>query len=169
MTRRFLLSTLFALCFAGPAPAQTQADPVIYIRAIYHGYMTLPFDKVPAFESWPLTPRLRALSDADKKEAQGEVGRLDFDPIINAQDWKLSKLKVTLVSKSGDTGALVDAAFDNLGSKQRIRFTLVREKGKWEIDEIQALMSMRWTLSKILAGAPDAYPDSPAPPETPAK
>jgi hypothetical protein len=162
MTRRFLLAAFLALCFAGSAAAQTQADPVAYIRAIYQAYMTLPFDKVPALESWGLSPRLRALIDADQKEAQGEVGRLDFDPIINAQDWKLSGLKVTLVSQSSDTSAIVDAAFINLGSKQRIRFTLVRENGKWVIDEIQALQGMRWTLSKILSGAPDAYPDAPA-------
>ena len=122
--------------------------------------MTLPFDKVPAFESWPLSPRLRALVDADQKEAQGEVGRLDFDPIINAQDWKLSGLKVTLVSRSGDN-AMVDATFHNLDGDEQIRFTLVRVNGKWAIDEIQALQGMRWTLSQILSGAPDAYPDHP--------
>jgi uncharacterized protein DUF3828 len=161
MTRRAALAALFVVCFAHAAAAQSQADPVAYIRAIYRAYMTLPFDKVPAFESLSLSPRLRALVDADQKEAQGEVGRLDFDPIINAQDWKLSKLKVTLVSRTGDN-AVVDAAFHNIDVDEHQRFTLLREKGKWEIDDIQALQGMRWTLSKILSGAPDAYPDNPA-------
>jgi hypothetical protein len=160
MTRRFLLAAFCALCFAGSAAAQTQTDPVAYIRAIYRAYMTLPFDKVPAFESWPLSPRLRALVDADQKEAQGEVGRLDFDPIINAQDWKLSGLKVAVVSRTADN-ATVDAVFHNIDTDEHIRFTLVRKDGKWAIDEIQALAGMRWTLSKILSGAPDAYPDTP--------
>ena len=161
MTRRFLLAACFALCFAGSAAAQKQADPVAYIQSIYHAFMTLPSDKVPAFESLPLSPRLRALVDADRKEAKGEEGRLDFDPIINAQDWKLSALKVTLVSRNGDS-AVVDAEFHNIDTDEHIRFLLVRQQGKWAIDEIQALQAMRWTLSKILQGAPDAYPDSPA-------
>jgi hypothetical protein len=51
MTRRFLLAAFLALCFAGSAAAQTEADPVAHIRAIYRAYMTLPDNKVPAFES----------------------------------------------------------------------------------------------------------------------
>ena len=161
MTRRAALAALFVLCFAGAASAQSQADPVAYIRAIYHGFMTLPSDKVPAFESLSLSAHLRALVDADRKEAQGEEGQLDFDPIVNGQDWKLSALKVSLVSRDGDR-ATVDASFHNLDADEHLRFTLVRADGKWQIDDIQSLQAMRWTLSKILAGAPDAYPDAPA-------
>jgi len=161
MTRRAALAALFVPFSIGhAAPAQPPADPVAYISAIYRAYMTLPFDKIPALEHWALSPRLRSLIAADKAYAKGEVGRLDFDPIIDGQDWKLSGLKVTLVSQSSDTAAIVDATFLNLGSKERIRFTLVRADGKWLIDEIEAVNSPRWILSKILAGAPDAYPDA---------
>jgi hypothetical protein len=72
----------------------------------------------------------------------------------------LSAVKVILVSKSDDS-AIVDAAFINLGSKQRIRFSLVRENNKWAIDDIQAVNKPRWSMSKILEGAPDAFPDEP--------
>jgi hypothetical protein len=160
MTRRIALAALFLLCFAGAAAAQSQADPVAFVQGLYRGYE--PGRKPLQLEKQPFSLRMRKLFAADAVYAQGEVGRLDFDPIVNAQDWKLSGLKVTLVSKSDDVGAIVDAAFNDLGSKERIRFTLVRENGKWVIDEIQALQAMRWTLSKILSGAPDAYPDSPA-------
>ena len=65
------------------------------------------------------------------------------------------------MSRTGDR-AVVDASFDNLGSDQQMRFDLVLEGGKWAIDDLQALDKPRWTMSKVLEGAPDAFPDEPA-------
>jgi hypothetical protein len=62
------------------------------------------------------------------------------------------------VSQAGDR-AVVDASFHNIDADQQMRFTLVREHGKWAIDDIAALNKPRWTMSKILEGAPDAFPD----------
>jgi hypothetical protein len=40
-------------------------------------------------------------------------------------------------------------------------FDLIREKGSWRIDDISSIRSgARWTMSKILTGAPDAFPDA---------
>ena len=33
--------------------------------------------------------RLAALIIKDRKDARGEVGKLDFDPFIDAQDWEI--------------------------------------------------------------------------------
>jgi Skp family chaperone for outer membrane proteins len=161
MTGRAALAVLFVLCLAGAAAAQTQADPVAYVQAIYARYQ---HNNPPAWYDQNYSARLKKLIDADQKEAQanGDAGKFDWDPIINAQDWKLSALKVTLVSKSGDTAAIVDAAFNNLGSKQRMRFTLVRQADKWAIDDIAAVNKPRWSMSKILEAAPDAFPDETA-------
>jgi hypothetical protein len=148
------------LCGVGTAAAQSAADPVAYVQAIYAHYQ---HNNPPAWYDQTYSARLKKLIDADQKEAQanGDAGKFDWDPIINAQDWKLSALKVTLVSQSGDT-AIVDAAFNNLGSKQRMRFTLVRLAGKWAIDDIAAVNKPRWSMLKILEGAPDAFPDETA-------
>jgi hypothetical protein len=42
-----------------------------------------------------------------------------------------------------------------------ILFDLVREHGRWFIDDISETRvgSNRWTMSKILTHAPDAFPD----------
>jgi len=157
MTRRAALAALFVLCFAGAASAQSQADPVADIRAIYARYQ---HNNPPAWYDLNYSARLRKLVASDQKEAKanGDAGKFDWDPIINGQDWKLSGLKVTLVSHDGD-GAVVDAKFRNLGTDQDIRFILVRENGKWAIDDIQSVNKPRWSMSKILEGAPDAFPD----------
>ena len=159
MTRRAALAGVFVVCIAGAAAAQTQADPVVYVRAIYAAYERQK-PEPPAWYEQNYSVRLRKLVDADQKEAQanGDAGKFDWDPIINGQDWKLSALKVTLVSKSDDS-VVVDAAFINLGSNQLMRFLLVRENDKWAIDDIQAVNKPRWSMLKILEGAPDAFPD----------
>jgi hypothetical protein len=98
--------------------------------------------------------------DDDRENAakEGDAGKFDWDPIINAQDWKLSAIRVSTISKTGDR-AVVDAWFHNLGSDQHMRFQLVQEGGKWALDDLQALNKPRWTMSKVYERAPDAFPD----------
>jgi hypothetical protein len=157
MTRRVLFAAFLALCLAGPASAQTQADPVALVRAIYAGYER---DKPAAWYDRPYSARLKKLIDADQKSAHktGDAGHFDWDPIINAQDWKLTDIQISLVSQTAGQ-AVVDASFHNLDSDQHMRFDLVLQAGKWVIDDLQSLNKPRWTMSKILKDAPDAFPD----------
>jgi hypothetical protein len=121
-------------------------------------YPAYEHGKPPMLEKQPFSARMRKLLAADKAYAKGEVGRLDFDPIINGQDWKIADLSVTLVSQAQDK-AVVEATFNNLGEAEDLRYDLVHGGGRWLIDEIQSMTKPRWTMSKILAGAPDAFPD----------
>jgi hypothetical protein len=68
------------------ALAQTAGDPVAVVGGLYPGYER---GKPVTLEKQPFSPRIRKLLAADKAYAKGEVGRLDFDPIINGQDWIL--------------------------------------------------------------------------------
>jgi len=79
---------------------------------------------------------------------------------IDGQDWKLTKLKIELVSKSADK-AQVRAAFKNFDHSSNMLFDLVREDGHWRIDDIAKTLPPRWTMSKILLDDPDAFPDEP--------
>jgi hypothetical protein len=155
MMRAAVAAFLLLLCVGEPALAQMPGDPVTVVRGLYRGYER---NKPPELAKQPFSPRIRKLLAADKAQAKGEVGRLDFDPIVNGQDWKIADLSVTLVSQAQDT-AEVEAKFNNLGDPQDLHYDLVRSGGRWLIDEIQSRGKPRWTLSKILAGAPDAFPD----------
>jgi len=125
---RAAFALVLILCGAGAAVAQSQADPVAYVRAIYASYER---DKPAAWFDRTYSARLRKLIDADQKSAKaaGDAGKFDWDPIINAQDWKLADIKVSLVSQAGDR-AVVDASFHNIDADQQMRFTLVREHGQ---------------------------------------
>ncbi len=105
--------------------------------------------------------RLQALIDKDEKETpEGMVGRIDWDVFIDGQDWQLTGLKIALVSKSADK-AIVRATFKNFESPSNMLFDLVREEGGWRVDDVEKTLAPRWTMSKILLDAPDAFPDAP--------
>jgi hypothetical protein len=137
--------------------AQTRDDPVALIADIYKTYQT--DTKSPGYSDI-YSRRLQALIDADTKATpEGEVGKIDWDVFVNGNDWQLSELTITLVSKS-DLRAQVLARFFNFKDPHEILFDLVREDARWTIDDVrETRKGNRWTMSKILTGAPDAFPD----------
>ena len=155
---RLILAVLIVLSLGTGAAhaASPDSDPVSLIEAIYKTYET-DNPGLPHVYS----RRLQALIDKDEKETpEGDVGRIDWDVFIDGQDWKLTELKIVLVSKSADK-AEVRATFKNFGEPSNQLFDLVREEGGWRIDDITKTLPPRWTMSKILLDAPDAFPDAP--------
>lgn len=154
---------LLALLMIAPslASAEPAEGPQAVIAAIYNVYQTTPQDKAPDIGK-VYSAGLQALIDAEAKATpEGEVGKLDWDVFVDGQEWKISNLKITLVSQDGDR-AKVQASFDNLGEPREMLFHLVREDGRWLIDDIQSTRpGARWTMSKVLKGDPDAFPDEP--------
>jgi hypothetical protein len=155
---RLILAVLIVLGLGadGARAVSPDSDPVSLIEAIYKTYET----DNPGLPN-VYSKRLQALIDKDEKETpEGEVGRIDWDVFIDGQDWKLTELKIVLVSKSADK-AEVRATFKNFGEQSNQLFDLVREDGHWRIDDITKTLPPRWTMSKILLDAPDAFPDAP--------
>jgi Protein of unknown function (DUF3828) len=155
-----LVLTAIALGAAAP-PAQVYGDPVALITTIYNTYTEI----APDADGMPGLPgiyskRLQALVDKDEKETpEGEVGRIDWDLFVDGQDWQLTELKIVPVSQS-TSHAEVRATFKNFGEAHDILYTLVLENGQWRIDDIQETLKPRWTMSKILVDAADAFPDA---------
>ncbi len=162
---RIVLALLLALGLgaarAAPVDSDSVAsDPVSLIKAIYRTYIA---DKGKDNPGLPhiYSKRLQALIDKDEKETpEGMVGRIDWDVFVDGQDWKLTELKIALVSKSADK-AEVRATFKNFGEPSNMLFDLVREDGHWRVDDVTKTLPPRWTMSKILLDAPDAFPDAP--------
>lgn len=172
---RLLLVTMLTLGAAAASaeqpstvPAQTSApadtppaitagsNPLALITAIYKAYAA---DRVNIDNVF--SRRLQGLLDDDaKKTPKGDVGTIDWDVFVNGNNFEISKVNVALLSESA-TKARVRARFDNMKQPQEITFDLVREAGVWRIDDVSSTrMGARWTMSKILTGAPDAFPDA---------
>jgi hypothetical protein len=133
--------------------AQNKDDPVALIADIYKNYQA---ETDPPGYSDVYSHRLQALIEFN---AEVDPGKIDWDVFVNGNDWKLSELTLALISKS-ESKAQVRAQFFNFNDPQDMRFDLLREDGQWVIDEVCATKKdHRWTMSKILTGAPDAFPD----------
>lgn len=141
-----LLGLLLAL--AAPLAAQPAGDdPASSVRRLY-------VKDVVAARQKLYSRRLQALFDADARRSRGEVGRLDFDFVSNSQDPDDALYKsaqVTVLRQQGDA-AEVSVKFQNYGKPEEIRYDLVRENGRWLIDDARLVGPNGWRLQAILKG-----------------
>ena len=66
---------------------------------------------------------------------EGEPGRIDFDPLFNAQDARVTNFRVGEGAVKGGAAA-VPVTFVNFGRRVRLHFRLVMTKGVWKISNI---------------------------------
>jgi hypothetical protein len=157
MTIRAYVFAFIALVVSPTAALAEPPDPAEWIRSIYRLYEKAQLG--PKLPPRLYSPRLQKLIDADdKRTPKGDIGRLEFDVFINGQDWELSNINVTTVSRASGR-AQVRADFINFKQSTEILFDLVLVGNSWRVDEVRSLKTPRWTMSKILSGAKDAFPD----------
>ena len=88
--------------------------------------------------------------DATESEAAVEIGRLDFDPLINAQDYQITNLVIGEAAITGKT-ATVPVTFDNMGTPMVIEIDLVEEEYGWSIDDVKSVDGeIQYSLREIL-------------------
>lgn len=153
--RLFLIPWLIVIAAAVPAAAQETGSPEATVKEIYRYYESN--GSVGIWPSDPLlkplfTERLMVLLEADDELAQRQgIGRLGFDPFVDAQDFALQGFDFS-TARQGEI-ASVEARFQNFGEPTRIVYTLVREADGWRIADIAAPDGpYPWRLSELLAG-----------------
>jgi hypothetical protein len=149
--RGFLLILSFLFATAAAAQPPIFDDPKGLIAHAYAPYVTGGF-----YEELTelFSPTLKQLWDgmAARSEA-ADMPIIDFDPLVNGQDFEIVDLVIADPVVGGDT-ATVAVFFLNFGDPQELRFTLVRRAEGWKIDDIQALGENSWRLSELLAADP---------------
>lgn len=78
---------------------------------------------------------LLALFLKDQTESQGEVGKLDFDPLYDAQDFAIKGLAIAKIQESKGS-AQVAATFKNMGTSKKLLFSLSNGAQGWRISDI---------------------------------
>ena len=79
----------------------------------------------------------------------GEVGVLDFDPVIAGQDYAITKLQIDDPTITGDK-ATATVHFENFDEKQELDYVLVKENGGWKVDDIESKRGeYPWDLRQI--------------------
>ena len=66
---------------------------------------------------------------------EGEVGNLDFDPLYNAQDMRITNFLINKPVVQGDD-ANVLVTFRNFGQRMRITFELHKSTDGWRINNV---------------------------------
>lgn len=117
-------------------PESTFADPRSVAEALYSPYGDPEFLWRTWDESQFFSTGLNALYARDRadSEAQQTVGRLDFDPFINGQDFDVTDLAFGPARMNGDT-ATVAVSFANFEQPQTVTLAFVREDGRWKVDD----------------------------------
>jgi len=144
LTRRQLIlaaaSLAFALgVFAAPALAadQTAKAFVTAIYAKYKGKNTkgIPLDNDKQIRRY-FAPALAASIIKDRNDAakRNEVGALDGDPFIDAQDWEIASFDIA-VAENGPDKARATVKFTN-DTPKVVVLDLVKLKNEWRISEI---------------------------------
>jgi len=66
---------------------------------------------------------------------EGEVGNLDFDPLYNAQDTKITSFQIAKPMVEGDTST-VSVSFRNFGKRMTIKFEMNKGNEGWKIKNV---------------------------------
>ena len=141
--RKFIVVTIFLFNLCGvraesSLPVATSATKVVTDLYSAHSGKADPL-QYPAskkllrayFEKGLLSLFLK-----DQSESQGEVGKLDFDPLYAAQDFEIKDFSVVLVAQQKDS-AEVAASFKNIGRSEKIVFLLSNTAQGWRITDIK--------------------------------
>lgn len=150
---RLALAALgFLIALAAPALAQSFDTPKALLESIYQSYAT---DEFPEDSESIYSQKLKALFEADRERTpEGEIGAIDFDPFVNAQDYDLSNLDIG-EPEITDNLATSTVRFENLGEKNTLVISMVKEADGWKVDDVQSTEGeVQWKLSELLGEIP---------------
>jgi hypothetical protein len=146
----------------GAASAPNVPPPEVLVRSLYATYLDGADGSGSPFVDDGVRARVfsRALVAAlvaDEVAAEGEVGALGFDPIIDGQDYELHDVQLATERLEEGQAATVVATFTNLDHPSVLRYALVWEDGGWRVDDIVATSDPSWGLRALLTEAAAGY------------
>jgi hypothetical protein len=154
MTVRWSVAAAVCLCLAFAAVAARAADPSArsFVEGIYAAYKGKDAKGISLDSNADVRryfdPKLAGLIIKDRKEAHGEVGKLDADPFIDAQDWEIDAVDIAIHEIAPDK-ANATVSFKSLGDQRRVVLALVKLKVGWRIADITS--DRKETLREFLS------------------
>jgi hypothetical protein len=128
------------MAVAKPALAADSAATA-FVTAIYNTYKGkdakgLPLENERIIRRY-FEPTLAAAMAKDQKAAarRNEVGLLDFDPFLDAQDWDVGAFDIAVSDAAAGT-AKATVKFVNQGEAMTVVLDLVQVKNDWRVYDI---------------------------------
>jgi len=141
LTRRTLIFGAACAMIAAPAFA-TDATASAFVTAIYNAYKGkdakgVPLDNERVIRRY-FEPTLAAAMAKDQKAAarRNEVGLLDFDPFLEAQDWDVGAFDIAVSEAAAAGTAKATVKFVNQGEAMTVVLDLVQVKNDWRVYDI---------------------------------
>jgi hypothetical protein len=131
----------FLVCAAFGAGGVLAAEPSAksFVEAVYAAYKGKNTNGISLDNDTEVRryfePKLAALIIKDRKDARGEVGKLDGDPFIDAQDWEIDAVDIDVREIAADK-ASATVSFKNAGKQRTIILDLVKLGVGWRIADI---------------------------------
>ncbi len=112
-----------------------------------------PSDDAPSPYSAFFSDHLNEMLQTDLDNTpDGEVGAIDFDPVIAGQDGEADNVKIGQPILLDDRAEL-EVQFRN-GEEVTLYYTLVKEHGGWKVEDIANQQGEEpWSLSALLGDA----------------
>ncbi len=129
---------LAALALAPGASAQSLDDARAFVAGLYRAYARSPEpDYLGPRARGVFSPRLLGLIRRDERNAHGEVGALDGDPICDCQDPDGIRLVDLDVTTAGPGRATARARVRFAGARRETMILdLVTVRGRWRVDDV---------------------------------
>jgi hypothetical protein len=142
-TAALLLPLIAMLSFAG------DLSPKDVVAQLYKAYGS---EQTSAGETRLFTryfdDELLKLYLKDKREAKGEVGRIESVPLYNAQEIEITDFSISEPKITEGINALVTVRFKNIGKPTRVGCVLRRTVHGWKISDLR--YDNGYSLKKIV-------------------
>jgi hypothetical protein len=139
--RNILIALCIALALATSTARAAESSAKAFVEAIYAAYQGkegngIALDKDATVRRY-FAPDLAQLMINDSRQAarRGEVGALDGDPFVDAQDWEIGGVDVAVKEVAADK-ARATVMFENRERPSTVVLDLVKLKPGWRISDI---------------------------------
>jgi hypothetical protein len=141
LRRRTLIFGAACAMISAPVLA-ADASASAFVTAIYNAYKGkdakgVPLDNERVIRRY-FEPTLAAAMAKDQKAAarRNEVGLLDFDPFLEAQDWDVGAFDIAVSEAAAAGTAKATVKFVNQGEAMTVVLDLVQVKNDWRVYDI---------------------------------
>ena len=135
LTRRAFLAVAATAASTAALPALGQVDEALaFVRSLYK--LKALWSDVEANRRLYLTPDFAAVIDENDQFGDDLEYAVDYDPLVQAQDWDVLK-EFKLTPENATAGkATVKASFVNLDRPTTVRFELVKTADGWRVADL---------------------------------
>jgi hypothetical protein len=134
LTRRAVLVLAAFSFIAAGIGAQAADDPVAFAKSLYDlpSLWSDVLDKPEAY----LAPELKTLVDENGKYDQELDYAIDYDPLVQAQEWEVLDKLTFDVETSTTTSATIKVSFVNFDEDVTVRIDLVLTDKGWRLADV---------------------------------